>query len=533
MTKTEQDADPRGGVLHRLLSLFTELRPREVHTVLLLTLNVFLLLTAYYFLKVVREPLILAGGGIELGGKRLELDGPEVKAYAAAGQALLLIGVVRAYGALSRRFGRMQLSAALALFFASNLILFHVLGRLGVPLGVPFYLWVGCFSLTVIAQFWSFANDIYTPEQGKRLFAVVGVGSSVGAMAGAQIAKRIYIRFGPYNMMLAAAGVLMLSLWITYIVHRWELEHRDGPVDRHDAPPGGSKGGFSMVARDRYLLLIAGLTLVLNWVNSTGEYILDRTLIESATRTLAPLTAPAPGAPAEGTDPFAPDALVYGVDLEASRIYDGKVAAVQPNGDVNVEADGQVATLSPKRTAFPRTDKGRKAALGAVIGTFKGDYFYWVNTLGVIIQLFVVSRLFKYFGVRVALFILPSIALFGYSTLAFAPILAIVRVAKIAENSTDYSIQNTARQALFLPVSREAKYNAKAAIDTFVVRTGDVLSAVVVVLGQVLALSTRSFAVVNLCLVIAWLLIVTAIASEHRRRTADAAQPEQPAAKAA
>jgi AAA family ATP:ADP antiporter len=552
----EQDADQRGGVLHRFLSLFTEIEPREVFTVLLLTLNVFLLLTAYYFLKVVREPLILAGGGIEFGGKRLEIDGPEVKAYAAAGQALLMIGIVRAYGAMSKRFGRMQLSAALALFFGSNLVVFFILARLGVPLGIPFYLWVGCFSLTVIAQFWSFANDVYTPAQGKRLFAVVGVGSSMGAMFGAQIAKRIYVPFGPYNMMLAAAGVLMICLWITYVVHRWELTHQDGPVDKPDAPPGGSKGGFAMVLSDRYLLLIAALTLVLNQVNSTGEYILDRTLVESATRTLAPLApretpAPEAGVEAEagtgtgaGTgikaeagageeDAFAPGALVYVVDLEASRILDGKVTAVKPDGDVDVEAGGQVVTVAPKKKAFPRTEKGKKDALGAVIGTFKGDYFYWVNTIGVVLQLFVVSRIFKYFGVRVALFILPCIALFGYSALAFAPILGIVRIAKISENSTDYSIQNTAKQALFLPVSREAKYNAKAAIDTFVVRAGDVLSAILVVVGQVLALATRSFAVVNLVLVIVWLLIVAGIAREHRKRTADEerpGQPEQPAA---
>ncbi|WP_437828046.1 NTP/NDP exchange transporter [Sorangium sp. So ce1153] len=552
-------------MLHRLLSIFAEVKPREVFSVLVLTLNVFLLLTGYYLLKVVREPLILAGGGLEIGGQKLDLDGPEVKAYAAAGQALLLVGVVRAYGAMARRFGRMQLTTALTLFFAGNLVLFFLLARLGVPLGVPFYLWVGCFNLTVIAQFWSFANDVYSPEQGKRLFAIVGIGSSLGAMLGAQIAKRVYVPIGPYNMMLVAAGVLLVCLWLTYLVHRNDLASPGGEKAAADAPPGGASGGFKIIAGDRYLLLIAGLTLVLNWVNSTGEYILDRTLIESATSALdqggnAP-GEPAAGAPGEpgggaGREPggapgepggsaggepapasaapasAAPDAPlaagapVYLVDPQASRLLEGKITAVK-GGAFDVEAGGKVVEGAEKGLVHPHTEKGKKAALGAVIGTFKGDFFYWVNTFGVLVQLFLVSRIFKYLGVRFALFILPTIALLGYSSLAVLPALAVVRVAKIAENSTDYSVQNTARQALFLPVGRDAKYSAKAAIDTFVVRAGDVLAAIAVIAGQVLALSIRHFAMINIALALVWLGVVIGIAREHRRRTADEEKAEE------
>ncbi|WP_437950846.1 hypothetical protein WME98_08625 [Sorangium sp. So ce296] len=554
MASTGENETPARGVLHRLLSIFAEVKPREVFSVLVLTLNVFLLLTGYYLLKVVREPLILAGGGLEIGGQKLDLDGPEVKAYAAAGQALLLVGVVRAYGAMARRFGRMQLTTALTLFFAGNLVLFFFLARLGVPLGVPFYLWVGCFNLTVIAQFWSFANDVYTPEQGKRLFAIVGIGSSLGAMFGAQIAKRVYVPIGPYNMMLVAAGVLLACLWLTYLVHRDDLAGPGGGPKKADAPPGGAAGGFKIIAGDRYLLLIAALTLVLNWVNSTGEYILDRTLIESATSALGQESAPAAAgeeapaaageeapaaageeapAAAEGADPGAPlaaGAPVYLVDPEASRLLEGKIAAVK-GGAFDVEAGGKVVEGAEKGLVHPRTEKGKKAALGAIIGTFKGDFFYWVNTLGVVLQLFLVSRIFKYFGVRFALFILPTIALLGNASLAVLPALAVVRVAKIAENSTDYSVQNTARQALFLPVGRDAKYSAKAAIDTFVVRAGDVLAAVGVIVGQVLALSVRHFAMVNIALALAWLGVVVGIAREHKRRAAD--EPEAEDLKAA
>ena len=97
---------------------------------------------------------------------------------------------------------------------------------------------------------------------------------------------------------------------------------------------------------------------------------------------------------------------------------------------------------------------------------------------------------------------------------------------KIFENSTDYSVQNTTRQALFLPTSREAKYKAKQAIDAFFVRFGDMLQAGVVYVGVQLALTIRGFAVVNLALVAVWFLIVIGIRREHRKLTGAEAMDE-------
>ena len=94
-----------------------------------------------------------------------------------------------------------------------------------------------------------------------------------------------------------------------------------------------------------------------------------------------------------------------------------------------------------------------------------------------------------------------------------------VQWTKIFENSTDYSIQNTTRQALFLPTSREAKYKAKQAIDSFFVRFGDMLQAGVVYVGVQLALNIRGFAIVNLVLIGVWFLIVLGIRREHQKLT--------------
>jgi AAA family ATP:ADP antiporter len=114
-------------------------------------------------------------------------------------------------------------------------------------------------------------------------------------------------------------------------------------------------------------------------------------------------------------------------------------------------------------------------------------------------------------GARIALFFLPVIALGGYTVLALIPILSLIRMAKIFENTVDYSLQNTARHALFLSTSREAKYKAKAAIDSFFWRTGDMISGAIVFTGTQLALSPSSFAAVNVVLVLVWFGIALAI----------------------
>jgi AAA family ATP:ADP antiporter len=101
------------------------------------------------------------------------------------------------------------------------------------------------------------------------------------------------------------------------------------------------------------------------------------------------------------------------------------------------------------------------------------------------------------------------------------PVLAIVRIAKILENATDYSLNNTVRHALFLPTSREAKYKGKAATDTFFARAGDVMHAGIVLAGMQLSLSVSGFAAVNFLLVGLWLAVAVAIFRAHKRLSAE------------
>jgi len=114
--------------------------------------------------------------------------------------------------------------------------------------------------------------------------------------------------------------------------------------------------------------------------------------------------------------------------------------------------------------------------------------------------------------------VLPLVALGGYGAMAIVGGLLVVRSGKIGENSMDYSIQNTVRQALFLKTSRAAKYKAKAAIDTFFLRVGDALSGLLVyVCWRQLHMSKQGVATVNVVLVCLWLVLTVGIYRKHKQ----------------
>jgi len=241
-----------------------------------------------------------------------------------------------------------------------------------------------------------------------------------------------------------ACVLLLASLALTWWLNRRACDAC--PVQRSNAAaPVGSENGFSLVAHDKYLRLIAAMVVLLNVVNTGGEYLLSKLVVREA-------------------------------------------------------AQAAAGALNPK------------AVEQAFIGHFYGNYFTWVGLLGLILQMFLVSRLFRWVGVRGALFLLPMIALGGYGMLAVLPALSIAFAAKICENATDYSVENTARQALFLPVTQEAKYQARTAIDTFFYRAGDMSQAGIVWIGTAWALTPQHFAMINVGLVTVWLGTVAVLA---------------------
>jgi AAA family ATP:ADP antiporter len=441
----------------RFLRLFTDVRVGEGSSALMMFANVFLILCAYYFIKPLREGWIAVS---DISG----LTKMEVKAYSSFGQSLLLIPVVWFYGWLSGHYRRSDLITRATLFCMSNLLIFWIIQPgffiENLPYsGIVFYLWVGMFGVFVVAQFWAYAADLYTEERGNRLFPLIAVGATSGAACGSWITE-ILVESGLFGTQWLLM-VAMVPLAASIILSRWvdRRTHRQTAALEVAPDPvieDSGRSAISIVFCSRFLLATAAITLLLSWVNTNGENLLFRVVQE----------------------------FLKGQALKES-ISD-------PNALIVFTRDGTTA--------------------------FYGDFYFWVNIMALFLQAFVASRLLKYGGFRLILLTMPVVALVSYTAMAYVPILAIVKVMKIAENSTDYSINNTARNVLWLPVSAEMKYKGKPTIDSLLVRMGDGIAALTVLVGvQFLALSTQSFFILNVALVCIWIAFAFVVIRERRR----------------
>jgi len=436
-------------LIYKLLKIFTDIKPGEALTSFLLMFNIFLLLTAYYIIKPVREALIIGEWS------------PEVKSYLGAAIAVLLIFVVKAFSSIASRVPRQILITYVTLFFISNLVLFYILSVSGLSskaMGIIFFLWMGVFNVMVIAQFWAFANDMYTLEEGKRLFPLIAFGATFGGFMGSRISRWIVGPMGVYQMMLVAGAFLSVCILLTFIIHKREIERkkllRETQRAEAEQKPLEKGGGFKLIFQKKYLLYIAVFVLLLNFVNTNGEWVLGRV-----------------------ANLFAANALSSGTASGLTEIQ--------------------------------------------LITQFYANFNSVMSIISMVVQLFLVSRIFKWFGVRFAIFVLPLISLGGYSLIGLGAALSVVTYVKAAENGTDYSLMNTTRHALFLITSREEKYKAKAAIDTFFHRAGDVLSGALVLIGTTyFALNIQKAAVFNIFVVILWIFVGVLIAREHKKLTA-------------
>jgi AAA family ATP:ADP antiporter len=472
----------------RFRRLFTDVRAGEGGTALLMFANVFLILAAYYLLKPMRESWIAVSA---IAG----FEKMEVKAYTSFGQSLLLVFVISWYSSLVNRWSRSKLITWVTLFCMSNMVVFWFLQPdffiANLPwTGIAFYLWVGMFGVFVVAQFWAFAADVYDDDEGRRLIPMVAIGATAGAAFGAKIAS--FLVKGGFSDFLASFGNEQLADWgrrifieeagliialfplgasilLSRVVDRRraqtagaEPEPGPGEVEPKDDEGGGA---LSLIFSTRFLLAVAVITVILNWVNTNGENLLFRVLQS---------------------------------DLEA------RAAAQGITGEVALREFTKAQT-----------------------NIFYGDFFSVVNTVALLLQAFVASRLLKYGGFAAVLLLLPVVALVSYSVMAVLPVLAVVQAMKVAENSTDYSINNTARHVLWLPVSSRVKFKGKPTIDSLFARIGDGMAALTVLVGvNVLGLSTRGYFVFTAALVLVWVVYGVIVVREHRALTEGAGLEE-------
>lgn len=438
----------------RLLTLVTRVRPGEGGAVYLFFLHAFLLLASQQVVKALREAFMLAKFSAQ------------TRSYAVALVALVLMLLVPLYARLRRRVDNDQLLRVVTIFFVVTLPILGFLAHAGVQIAFVFYVWVGIYGVMVIAQMWAFAADSFNVKSGQRLFIVIVLGANLGALAGAKLTGITVSTLGPLGLMLLATCMIGSTLFLAK-PERAAVPEGSRPLHlaSDDRPPPQLLGGIGLVLRDRYLIMIAAFVVLLNWVNSTGEFVLADFVKSHAA---------------------------------GSSILD--------------------------RELF--------------IASFYGNFSFWVTLISLCIQLLLVSRIFQVVGVTGALLVHPVLLALGYGLLVampllggFIPIFSLLRRVKLADNGVDYSLMNTTRQALFLPVDRATKYEGKMTIDTFFVRFGDLIQAGAIFVGMtLLGWQPHDFLALNLVLCLLWIALAVAMGRAYSRKVGEASSNTAPEA---
>lgn len=428
------------GLFTRVLQKAVEVRPQEVRLLLLSGAYFFLILTAYYIIRPIRNEMGVAGGVENL-------------AWLFTGTLALTLLVHPLFAWTVARYPRKRFIPLAYRFFSLNLLAFFVLFRL-LPEGA--YLWVGrfffnwtsVFNLFVVSVFWAFMADIFRSEQGKRLFGFIGVGGTLGAILGSTVTSILAGALGPVNLLLVSAVFLELALvCVRALGRRVTAEGVERQEDEDRVIGGGVLAGVSGAFRSPYLLGII-LFMFLFTFSSTSMYFQQADIV--------------------------------------SRHFQ---------------------------------DPGARTAFFAQIDLL-------VNLLTLFTQAFLTGRIIRWFGLGVALAILPVVTILGFGLLGLLPTLGVLMVVQTLRRGWNYGLMKPALEALYTVLPREEKYKAKNFIDTFIYRAGDQAGAWSYdgLMAAGLSLSTLAF--VNVPVAFIWMFVGVGLGWAQKRRGEEGQLPK-------
>jgi ATP:ADP antiporter, AAA family len=388
-----------------ILQRFTNIRKEEFPALVVGVAFFFCVLTALMVIRPAREAL----------GMRSGLD---TVRWLFVGTALVTLAVNPVFGFLVSRFKRVAFVGATYLFFAVSLVVFWALitfapEATGEVSGRVFYVWFSVFNLFSTMVFWAVMVDRFNLEQSTRLFGVIAVGGTLGAMFGPWLAWTFVESIGTANLILIAVGFLGLAILCTAVLGQLQpsvpvvsvtglgsgslATARD--VREPDKVIGGSAWeGFKAVVRSPYLLGICVFVLIMA--------------------------------------------------IMATFIYFTRLAMV-----------AEMTTDMDQRTRF------------------FAQIDFWTQFATFALQLLLTGHIMRRLGVGVAMVLLPLTVVLGFVGLAITGTFAALILLEAAYRAMQRGITRPARETLFTVVSREDKYKAKAVTDTFVYRAGDVVGA--------------------------------------------------------
>lgn len=420
-----------------MLQSLANIRRDEAAAVAVAAVFFFCVLTALMLLRPVRDAL-----GMSQGMDQIR--------WLFVGTAVVTLAVNPVFAWLAARLRRFPLLGATYGFFVVGLATFWALlqfapGAIGERSGQAFYVWFSVFNLFATMVFWALLAERFDGDQGKRLFAPISIGGTMGAIFGPWLTSRLAESLGAPALLLVAAGFLLAALALGWWLLRLLPDRHAAPPAQRDAPVGGSAwAGLRAVVRSPYLSGIAG-------------YVLLMTVMAT---------------------------FIYFTRLQM-------VAAVADDTDV------------------------RAAMLGNID--------MWTQIAVLALQLTLTGRIIQRFGLGVALAVLPVATAVGFVGLAIYGSFVVLVLLEAGNRAVQRGLTRPAREALFTVLGREDTYKAKAAVDTFVYRGGDVLGAQVEGLLGRLGFALGGLVSVVVPLAFAWTALGLWLGRAHARRASPAA----------
>ena len=458
-----------------MLQQYANVRREEGLPVFLAVFYFFCILTALMVLRPAREAL-----GVE--------SGMDAVRWLFMGTLVVTLLVNPLFSALVSRFRRIVFITATYAFFIANLVLFWGLlvlapATVGEVSGMVFYVWMSVFNLFVTMVFWALMADRFTLEQSKRLFALIAVGGTVGAIFGSFLAAMLAERTGTPSLLLVAVVFLTAAIAAAWSLSRLPV----APGERAAAPVmGGSAATPATLAADR-----------------------------SA-------AAATPAADRSATPAVDQGAVIGGSALEGFR------AVFRSRYLLGISA--YVLILAVVVTFIYFTRLQMVAAMGDSVDMRTGIFAridMMTQTATLILQAIVAGHLMKRLGVAVTLAILPVTVALGFIGLAIMGSIGMLVALDATQRAVQRAIMRPARETLFTVVGREDKYKAKAFIDTFVYRSGDVVGAQVEgALGR-LGAGLAALTMVTVPLALVWAALGIWLGRAQERIAASQAAPRE------
>jgi len=403
-----------------IFNKIVDVKPNEVRALWLGFILFFVVLAGYYVIRPIRD---------NIGATQFE------NLWWMFTVVLVAMIVANAlFSMIVARMSRRKFIPIAYRFFILNLVIFFVLMQFMPPGKQPwvdgcFFVWVSVFNLFATAVFWGFMTDIFTNEQGKRLFGFIAVGGSLGGMLGPLITASLVHRVSTGVLLLICAGMLEIAAQsIRFFPAEFRRSDSKSAEDAAAAekPIGGKFwDGVTHICKSPYLFGLF-LFILLYTLTSTWTYFQQSDLT--------------------------------------------KVGIV---------------------------DKAARTAFFAKLDLS-------VNTLTLLLQIFLTGRLMKFLGVTVTLLFMPVLSLFGFAAMGLVPVLTVLAIFQVARRASTFAFMRPAREVLFTVLRREDKYKAKSFIDTFGYRCGDQFGAWSYGGMQALGLSLSTISYVAVPVVACW-----------------------------